>query len=129
MRLILLFLLGFSSYNICAQENADLIVGKWLKTPNEDMIIEVYKTGQEYKGKIKWTKESDPKKPVGFVILDNLKYNTASKNWENGKIHKPDSGSTYNATAKIQADGTLEVRGYMGGMKFFGRKKYFKKVK
>ncbi|HUS00215.1 MAG TPA: DUF2147 domain-containing protein [Chitinophagaceae bacterium] len=112
----------------CYCQNADAIVGKWLKTPKEDLIIQVYKAGNEYKGKIAWAKDNDKTKPAGFIILEELKYNPNKKMWKDGKIHDPNSGNTYDAEAKIKSDGTLEVLGYLG-MRFLGKKKYFKRVK
>ena len=129
MRKILLLLISLLAYECYAQTGPELITGKWLKTPKEDLIIEVYKFKDEYKGKITWAKDNDTNKPIGFQILEGLKYNGESKMWVNGKIHNPKSGSTYNATAKIRADGTMEVFAYYKGMKLFGRKKYFKRVK
>ncbi len=117
----------FASLKCYSQNNPDAIIGKWRKIPKEDLIIEVYKVKDEYKGKISWTKDNDKRKPVGFIILEKLKYNSKSKKWESGKIHDPNSGSTYTAEAKIKSDGTLEVHGYMG-LKFLGTKKNFKKV-
>ena len=108
--------------------HADMIVGKWINIPKENLIIEVYRLNNEYKGKISWGKDNDKKKPVGFIILDKLKYNSKSNIWENGKIHDPNTGHTYSATAKIKDDGSLEVLGYIG-LKIFGTKKYFKRVK
>lgn len=129
MRKLLLLLISLLSYKCYAQTNPDLIIGKWLKTSKEDLIIEVYKSKDEYRGKITWAKDNETSKPIGFQILEGLKYNGESKMWVNGKIHNPKSGSTYSATAKIRADGTLEVFAYYKGMKFFGRKKFFKRVK
>jgi uncharacterized protein (DUF2147 family) len=126
MRVILLLLISLLSYKCYAQTSPDLIIGKWLKTSKEDLIIEVYKIKNEYRGKIAWAKDSTSKH-IGFQILEGLKYSATSKIWSNGKIHSPRSGSTYSATAKISTDGTLEVLAYKG-MKFFGRKKYFKRV-
>jgi len=128
MRQIFLLLISFLSYKCYAQTNPDLIIGKWLKTSKEDLIIEVYKSEDVYKGKITWTKDSDSSKHIGFQILEGLKYNAKKEIWSNGKVRNPKSGSTYSATAKIRADGTLEVLAYKG-MKFIGRKKYFKRVK
>lgn len=128
MKHIIILLAVLFSLKSYSQNNPDAIVGKWLKIPKEDLIIEVYKTGDEYKGKINWAKNNDKKKPVGLLILENLKYNSNKKMWKNGKIHDPNSGSTYNAEAKIKSDGTLEVLTYMG-MKFLGTKKCFKRVK
>ena len=123
--IITAILFSFKSYS---QNNSDAIIGKWLKTPKEDLIIQVYKTGNEYKGKITWSKGNDPKKPVGYVILEGLEYNKNKNIWKSGKIHDPNSGSTYDAEAKIKSDGTLEVLGYMG-MKFLGSKRTFKRVR
>ena len=128
MRQILLLLVTLLSYKCYAQTEPDLIIGKWLKTSKEDLIIEVYKSKDEYKGKITWAKGNDTGKLIGFQILEGLKYNAKRKIWSNGKVHNPKSGSTYSATAKIRADGTLEVLAYKG-IKFIGRKKYFKRVK
>lgn len=118
---IMLSLKGYS-------QNEDAIIGEWLKTPKEDLIIQVYKAGDEYDGKITWSKGNDPKKPVGFAILENFKYNANKRMWKGGKIHDPNSGSIYDAEARIKSDGSLEVLGYMG-MKFIGSKKYFKKIR
>jgi uncharacterized protein (DUF2147 family) len=125
-QLFLLFFL-FVVGKTCAQESR-LITGRWLKIPKEDLIIEVYKSEDAYKGKIIWIKDTAANKQIGFQILEGLKFNADKKIWTNGKIRNPLSGATYKATAKIQADGTLEVLAYKG-MKFIGRRKYFKRVK
>jgi uncharacterized protein (DUF2147 family) len=127
MRQIFLLLASLLSCQCYAQTNPDLIIGKWLKTSKEDLIIEVYKSNDEYKGKISWTKGNDSVKHIGFQILEGLKYNAKREIWSNGKVRNPKSGSTYSATAKIRGDGNLEVLAYKG-MKFIGRKKYFKRI-
>ena len=126
MRHLLLLPIFLFSYKCYAQDERDLIIGKWLKTPKEDLIIEVYKLADEYKGKITWSKDSADF--VGFPILEGLKYNERKKIWSGGKIRNPKSEGSYSANAKIRSDGTLEVLAYKG-MKFIGRKKYFKRVR
>ena len=123
--ILLTVVFGLESY---AQSNPDAIVGKWLKTPKEDLVIRVYKAGTEYKGKIVKEKEIYKDKTVGFVILENLAYDSEKQVWKGGKIHDPNSGKTYDAEAKIDTDGSLEVKCYLG-IKFLGTKKYFKRVK
>jgi uncharacterized protein (DUF2147 family) len=125
--LYLLFIL-ITSYKGYAQRSADAILGKWMKTPKEDLIIEVYTSADKYKGKISWAKNNDKKKPLGFVILDDLKYNRKSKKWVNGKIHDPRSGNTYSAEVKLKSNGNLEVKGFMG-VKFLGTSRIFKRIK
>ena len=118
----------FFSSLVHAQTSCDAIVGKWLKTPKEDLVIKVYKAGSEYRGKVLKEKDEMKKQAVGFVILENLQYDKDKQVWKDGKIHDPISGKTYDAEATINEDGTLEVKCYMG-MKFLGTKKYFKRVK
>lgn len=113
---------------VSAQISAESIVGKWMKMPKEDLEIEVYQTAKGYSGKISWVKPTDTSKEVGFLILENLAFNPQKKFWENGKIYSPGSGNVYSADATIKPDGTLEVLGYKG-MKFIGKKKYFRRVK
>ena len=109
------------------QNNADAIIGTWLKIPKEDLIVEVFRSGNEYKGRITWTKDTANKKSLGFIILEKLQYQSRDKTWTNGKIHDPKSGKTYDAETRIRADGTLEVHAYKA-IKFFGTKKYFKRA-
>ena len=123
MKEIIIILTIFFSLK-CYSQNADAIIGKWLKTNKEDLIIEVYKEKAEYKGKVSWSK--DNKKPVGFVMLEHLKYNPKSKKWEGGKIHNTNSTRSYNATATMKPDGTLEVS---GAVLFFRSKRAFRRVK
>lgn len=111
-----------------AQERSDQLVGKWLKVPKKDLIINVYKSGGNYIGKISWTKDPDSTNLKGFQILDGLSYDADDNLWDNGKIHHPKTSSTYRASAKIRADGTLELLAYKG-FKFIGKKKYFQRVK
>jgi uncharacterized protein (DUF2147 family) len=126
-RLWILFLILLSS-KCFSQQEADAIIGKWMNVPKQNTTIEVFKINNQYQGKIVWTKTPDKKKPIGYIILQKLEYNPIKKIWENGVIKEPNSGITYDATAKIKSDGLLEVHGYMG-FKFLGKKKSFRKVK
>jgi uncharacterized protein (DUF2147 family) len=124
---ILLLFIAFSLAGY-GQRNPDAIIGKWLKTPKNDLIIEVFREGDQFKGRISWSKDNDPKKPMGYLILEQLTYNPRKNLWSHGKIHDPSSGKSYDAEVKIREDGSLEVLGYMG-MRFFGTTKYFSRVK
>ena len=120
-RIIVILAIVFSQK--CYSQNADAIIGKWLKTNKEDLIIEVYKVKDEYKGKINWSK--DNRKPEGFVMLENLRFDQKSKKWVEGKIHDPNSSRSYSATAVMKSDGTLEVS---GAFLFFKSKRAFKRI-
>ena len=75
MKQIIILLMMLFSLECYAQNKADAITGNWLKTNKEDLKIEVYKVEDEYKGKLSWAKDKK-KYPVGFVMLDNLEYNS-----------------------------------------------------
>jgi uncharacterized protein (DUF2147 family) len=122
MKKILIAAILFSSKGY--SQNSDAIVGKWIKANKEDLIIEVYKQGNEYEGKVKWSK--DKTKPEGFLLMDDLKYNQKAKKWEGGKIHDPKGDRTYKASVVMNANGTLEVS---GSMLFIKSKRVFKRVK
>lgn len=111
--------------NSRAQVTGNMIVGKWIKVPKEDLIIEVYASDNGYDGKIEWSKDSSKQK--GYLILDDLQFDDDSDSWENGKIYDPRSGNKYKAAAKLKEDGTLEVLGYKG-LKMIGSKRSFKRV-
>lgn len=110
-----------------AQNSADAIIGKWLKISKQDLIVEVFKKGNDYNGRISWAKDTANKRTLGFIILEKLKYNSRSNAWKNGQIHDPNSGRTYDAEARIKADGTLEVHAYKG-IKLFGTRRYFRRT-
>jgi uncharacterized protein (DUF2147 family) len=113
--------------NCHGQQSSDAIVGRWLTEPKGNMIIEVYKVNDEYKGKVTWVKETSDQTPLGKEILSDLVYNSETGMWENGKIYDPKSGKVYNSTAKIETDSVLEVRGYWN-FKFFGKTMHLRRL-
>lgn len=109
---------------------ADKILGNWYLS-SKLAQIQIFKRGNKYDGKIVWLKkERDPngnikvdafnpdkslrKRPImGLVLLRNFEYE--GKNvWSGGEIYDPESGKTYNCYMKLNGDGTLDVRGYIG---------------
>ena len=124
--LILLLFTGFNMSELLAQATPDAILGVWFNE-EKDAKIKVYKENENYFGKIVWhrtgddvspydEKNPDPalrtRKKVGLVILDNFVFKSGQ--WENGKIYDPKSGKTYSCVIKLQKDGSLYVRGYIG---------------
>ena len=95
-----------------------------MKANKEDLIIEVFKEKGVYKGKIKWSKDNS--KPVGYLILDQLVYNSEDHVWEDGTLYDPKSGRKYDASVSLQTDGTIEVTGQV---LFFKSSRTFKRVK
>jgi len=139
--LLLLAVLLVSSVPLLSQ-SADSVVGKWYTEGNES-IVEVYKNGDKYYGKIIWLKEpnGDDGKPVvdsknpaaekktqpilGLVIMRNFVFKGDNK-WEDGKIYDPESGKTYSCLMKLEGN-NLNVRGFVG-VAALGRTSSWKRV-
>jgi uncharacterized protein (DUF2147 family) len=123
--------LGNSAMTTSLADNSDAVVGVW-KTGDGNAIVRIYKSGENYQGKIVWLKEPiDPEtgkpkidknnatetsktRPVlGMVNIWGFKF--IEKNlWDEGNIYDPKSGNTYSCTIKMTNANSLEVRGYIG---------------
>lgn len=134
------FLLGsFLSSNLYAQANPDAILGIWFNE-EKDAKIKVYKENGKFYGKIVWHKtgpdisaydENNPdpalqtRKKVGLVILTDFEFDDGQ--WEDGDIYDPKKGKTYSCVIKLEKDGSLHVRGYIG-ISIIGRTTYWTKA-
>ncbi len=56
---------------------------------------------------------------IGLEIMDDFDFAKKGK-WDGGWIYDPDNGKTYRCQIHLKADGTLDVRGYVG-IPLFGR--------
>jgi uncharacterized protein (DUF2147 family) len=118
----------------CASRQ-DAIVGSW-NTQEHDAVIEIFRCGEKYCGRIKWIKEPnytaedhngkegqpkvdvnnpDPKlrdRPlVGIEMMYDFTY--AGRNiWKGGRIYNPDNGRTYNGIITLVSSNTLHLRGF-----------------
>ncbi|RXK61915.1 DUF2147 domain-containing protein [Lacibacter luteus] len=120
----------FLSFTL-VQDNPDAIIGSW-KNGEGTGIIQIYKNGDKYQGKIIWLKEpNDPetgkpkldknhpdevnhKRPVmGLVNMWGFKY-TDKNEWTGGKIYDPKNGKTYSCKMSLDGATKLKVRGYIG---------------
>lgn len=144
--LIVIVFTAISSLSI-AQNNPDAIVGKWITVPQKNLIVEVFRDQNEYKGKIVWFNDSDDKtkpmnirqddnntdpklrkrKVLGLEVLDNMVYNSKSNRWESGKIYDAKSGRIWSSSAWMRKDNTLQVRGFWH-FEFIGQSMIFKKI-
>lgn len=135
-------LAAFSASSLTAvAADGDAILGEWL-TGGGSSKVEVYKKDDKYFGKIVWLKEPnieagqpnagspkvDSKNPeearrkdpiVGLELLRDFVYDGTAA-WTKGTIYDPESGKTYSCTIKINDEGKLDVRGYIG-VPAFGR--------
>ncbi len=108
----------------------DDIVGFWMTTENM-LKVQVYKAGNEYRGKIIWFEDAhykakmeecrdemnpDPKlrdrKVLGLEVVTGLKYNVKDNNWQDGRIYDSNSGKTYDSEVNMHTTSTLTVTGY-----------------
>ncbi len=132
--------------SIFANPGPDDILGQWMST-RRNVKVQVYKDGNEFKGRVIWFKDSDnPGKPMatrtdennpnqklrkrkvlGMEVLSRLTYNTKSNRWENGKIYDAKSGRTWSSVAYLDQYGILNVKGYWQ-FEIIGRTMQFKKA-
>lgn len=130
---------------IAAQNKQDAIVGKWMSA-EENLLVEVYKSSNEFKAKVLWFSDNDDKskpyytrfdtknpdnslrnqKILGMEVLHGLAYNLKEDRWEDGRIYDAKSGKTWDASAWITNDHFLKVRGFWH-FEFFGESMKFKK--
>ena len=66
---------------------------------------------------------------LGLQILSGLKYNSADKEWQGGRIYDPDNGKTYDCFAWFDKDpSALNLKGYVVGIKWLGRSTVWTRV-
>ncbi len=104
--------------------------GHWL-TENKAGIIDIFRCGDTLCGRLAWFR-IDPKDPnpqaldlknpdparrtqplCGLVFLHGFKP-ADDDSWDDGMVYDPESGKTYHATMKLEQDGALRLRGYIG---------------
>ena len=111
------------------------VVGKW-KLDDGSAIVEVYKQGDAFNGKIVWLQ--DPTEPdgspavdtnnpdaklrsrklIGLNMLSSRKKSGAE--YTGGSIYDPGNGKTYNCSMKVEGD-VLKVRGSLDKKGLLGR--------
>lgn len=117
------------------------IVGDWEtyddKTNELKSIVEIYKKGDLYYGKIKEVlakkrqelctecEGSKKNKPIiGLVIIENMELD--GDEYDDGTILDPESGTTYKCLLALENANKLKVRGYVG-FSLLGRTQYWKR--
>lgn len=111
------------------------VIGKW-KLEDGTAIVEVYKSGNAFNGKIVWLEkptEADgspavdknnpdknlrSRKLIGLNMLSELK--KTNDEYSGGKIYDPGNGKTYNCSMKVEGD-VLKVRGSLDKKGLLGR--------
>ena len=127
---------------LCAMMAQD-VVGQW-KLDNGTAIVEVYRQGDVYNGKVVWLKNPtfpdgspvvDVKNPdsklrsrriMGLNMLSGLK--KVGGEYTGGSIYDPNNGKTYNCSMKVEGD-VLKVRGSLDKKGLIGRTMDWYRVK
>ena len=115
--------------------SAQEVIGKW-KLDDGSAIVEVYKSGDSYNGKIVWLKDATmpdgspvcdlnnpdkclrSRKLMGLIMLSGLK--KTGDQYTQGSIYDPGNGKTYNCSMKVEGD-VLKVRGSLDKKGRIGR--------
>lgn len=123
--------------------SAQDVLGKW-KLENGSAIVQVYKSGENYNGKIVWLKKAteadgtpavdknNPKpelqtrKLIGLNMLSGLK--KTGDEYTGGRIYDPANGKTYYCSFKVEGN-TLRVRGSLDKKGLLGRTMNWFRVK
>ncbi len=121
-----------------AQTSSEKVIGKWY-TDDKETIVEVYKTGDNYFGKVIWmldeneedgTPKVDDKNPdtklqsrpvMGLVLLKDFTFDSKKSEWSEGSIYDPKNGKTYDCYMWMEGE-DLKIKGFVMGMRFIGRK-------
>lgn len=111
------------------------VIGKW-KLEDGSAIVEVYKYGDAFNGKIVWlnnpngpdgkpaTDRNNPdsnlrsRQLMGLNMLSGLK--ASNGEYSGGKIYDPGNGKTYNCSMKVDGK-VLKVRGSLDKKGLIGR--------
>lgn len=120
--------------SVCAAYAQD-VTGKW-KLEDGTAIVEVYRQGNVFNGKIVWLKDpyeadgtpavdsNNPdkslrsRKIIGLNMLSGLK--AVKGEYSGGKIYDPGNGKTYNCSMKVEGN-VLKVRGSLDKRGLIGR--------
>ena len=136
---------SFTASPASTHDGGDDIIGLW-ESGNGKARVKVEKIGSKYYGKIVWLREPiDPEtqKPKvdknnedekmrnvplrGYRLLKDFVYDEENKEWKDGTIYDPESGSLYNCVITMGKD-VLNIRGYVG-VKALGRTDTWKRIK
>ena len=129
-KIFICMLVMLASLSTYAQD----VVGKW-KLEDGTAIVEVYRQGDVFNGKIVWLEKpteedgspvKDDNNPdaklrsrelIGLNMLSGLKKD--GNEYSGGNIYDPGNGKTYNCSMKVEGDvlkvrGSLDKRGLLG---------------
>jgi uncharacterized protein (DUF2147 family) len=137
-KLYLILLCLFTSFISKAQSDP---TGIWLTSDNDSQIQIFKATNGKLAGKIVWLEKDkdkcDDKNPdvklrsrkiQGLELMKDFVYDKKENKWSQGTIYDPKSGKSYTAYFWYGKDkNTLQLKGYVLGMRFLGRETTWKR--
>lgn len=136
-RIYLLSVLCCFSLAIQAQNKANDIVGYYI-VPSKEGAIRIYEEQGKYYGKIILNKDPNKldannpdktkqtRKLLGLNILNSFTFD-GDDLWMDGTIYDPKNGKTYSCKITRNANGDLNIRGFIG-VSILGRTEIFTKI-
>lgn len=129
-RKVFFFIIALMSFNANGQNKPEDIVAVWLTGGREPAKIQIYKSAENFYGKITWLKnpvvngkqrldKNNPDKEkrnnpiIGLLMLTHFRFD-GDKEWKGGYIYDPESGKSYSSFMYLKDKNTLKVRGYVG---------------
>ncbi|HRH12261.1 MAG TPA: DUF2147 domain-containing protein [Bacteroidia bacterium] len=138
LKSVLLFLFFFSfSTTFYSQNKSEDILGNYM-VPSKDGAIQIYENNGKYYGKIILNKdpnkldvnnpdkEKQKRKTLGLNILNDFTFD-GDDCWKDGTIYDPKNGKTYSCKITRNANGDLNIRGFIG-VSLLGRTETFTKI-
>lgn len=128
---LIMVMMTLSAAAVSAQD----VIGKW-KLEDGSAIVEVYRSGDSFNGKIVWLEKpteddgspavdsNNPDKALqsrpimGLNMLHGLKQKGGE--YSGGSIYDPGNGKTYNCSMQVDGD-VLKVRGSLDAKGLLGR--------
>ncbi|WP_165933426.1 DUF2147 domain-containing protein [Arundinibacter roseus] len=123
-------LLLLATVTASAQTTSNDITGKWM-AEDGSARFEIYKSGNEYRGKITWlknpkgSKATDQRNPdkslrnrpiLGLEILTGLKYHPSENTWNGGRLYSPENGVYADASVTRVDINTIKIQGRKYGV-------------
>jgi uncharacterized protein (DUF2147 family) len=126
-----------SSTNAAPSADSNDIHGLWMESKKQKVAVLIEDCDDRLCGRIYWLKKPltsdglikrDPRNPdaalrdrplCGLQTLSGFR--RVNKNtWSEGQIYNPKDGRTFSSTIKLEDDGSLKIRGYVG-VSLFGK--------
>ncbi|MBS2098827.1 DUF2147 domain-containing protein [Carboxylicivirga linearis] len=146
MKNLMLLFIAVTFTSLSYSQKSDKIIGTWITQDGDSKITIEKNSDGTFDGKIIWLKEPnrengeaklDDKNPdeklqsrpiKGLEILQGFTYDEDDKEWVDGTIYDPKSGSTYKCLMWFDDDpNTLMVKGYIG-VSIIGKKVQWKRA-